>query len=164
MEPVKQICSMLSITFRLQKVTSIRLIREHPARGNIFRIHGAFQRKADFRTSLAHSESRGIKKQFGSIQGFRPAYRITSGSSCGDGSPYDRDLIMKAAIYEGNLLMLYISQFDKAYLDSLIRYNRLLEQRMGLLKQFAERRQTTGALLLIDAQDDGTSFPYQRQA
>ena len=42
-----------------------------------------------------------------------------------------------------------ISQFDKPYLDDLIRYNRLLDQRNHLLKQFAERRQTDRELLLL---------------
>jgi DNA replication and repair protein RecF len=60
-----------------------------------------------------------------------------------------------------------ISQFDKAYLDSLIRYNRLLEQRNGLLKLFAERRNTDrGLLLLIDEQmmAPATSISEKRKA
>jgi len=64
-------------------------------------------------------------------------------------SPYDRDLINEGSDFRRKFIDAVISQFDKSYLDNLIRYNRLLEQRNSLLKQFAERRQTDRALLLL---------------
>jgi DNA replication and repair protein RecF len=64
-------------------------------------------------------------------------------------SPYDRDLINEGSDVRRKFIDAVISQFDKAYLDNLIRYNRLLEQRNSLLKQFAERRQVDRTLLLL---------------
>ena len=68
-------------------------------------------------------------------------------------SPYDRDLINEGSEVRRKLIDSVISQFDRAYLENAIRYNRLLEQRNILLKQFAERRNTDHGLLgLIDEQ------------
>jgi len=55
-------------------------------------------------------------------------------------SPYDRDLISEGSDIRRRFIDSVISQFDKFYLDDLISYNRVLNQRNMLLKQFAERK------------------------
>ena len=52
-------------------------------------------------------------------------------------TPSDIDLIMGGSEERRKFLDVLISQYDKTYLDQLIRYNRALEQRNKLLKQFA---------------------------
>jgi DNA replication and repair protein RecF len=54
-------------------------------------------------------------------------------------SPYDRDLINEGSEIRRKLIDSVISQFDKVYLDDLINYNKALQQRNSLLKQFQER-------------------------
>ncbi len=53
-------------------------------------------------------------------------------------SPYDRDLINEGSESRRRYMDSVISQFDKAYLNDLIGYNKALLQRNKLLKQFAE--------------------------
>jgi DNA replication and repair protein RecF len=52
-------------------------------------------------------------------------------------SPSDRDLISEGSDVRRKLMDGIISQTSPAYLDQLIRYNRILEQRNALLKYFA---------------------------
>jgi DNA replication and repair protein RecF len=54
-------------------------------------------------------------------------------------SPYDRDLINEGSELRRRYIDSVISQFDKAYLDDLIQYNKALVQRNALLKAFAEK-------------------------
>jgi DNA replication and repair protein RecF len=119
-----------------------------------FAIHGAFQRNGSLPNQVSCIQKAGIKKQFRLNQ--KDYDRISDHIGqfpCVMVSPYDRDLINEGSDIRRKFIDAVISQFDRAYLDSLIRYNRLLEQRNGLLKQFAERRQTDrGLLLLIDEQ------------
>ena len=49
-------------------------------------------------------------------------------------SPYDRNLISEGSELRRKWMDGIISQFDRQYLDDLIRYNRILEQRNALLK------------------------------
>jgi DNA replication and repair protein RecF len=53
-------------------------------------------------------------------------------------TPYDGQLILEGSDVRRRFLDGLISQFDKTYLDSLIRYNRALMQRNTMLKRFAE--------------------------
>jgi DNA replication and repair protein RecF len=55
-------------------------------------------------------------------------------------SPYDADLINEGSDVRRKYLDGVISQFDKAYLDDLINYNKALAQRNALLKHFADSR------------------------
>ncbi|PTN06801.1 DNA replication/repair protein RecF [Mangrovibacterium marinum] len=55
-------------------------------------------------------------------------------------TPSDSDLIMGGSEERRKFLDAIISQYDQAYLDALIRYNRALQQRNKLLKQFAAER------------------------
>lgn len=53
-------------------------------------------------------------------------------------SPYDSSLILGGSEDRRKFIDGVISQFDKEYLQSLIKYNRVLGQRNQLLKQFAQ--------------------------
>lgn len=64
-------------------------------------------------------------------------------------SPYDRDLINDGSEVRRKYIDSVISQFDKAYLDHLLDYNKALAQRNILLKQFAEQRFFDSSMLEI---------------
>jgi len=53
-------------------------------------------------------------------------------------SPYDRDLISEGSEVRRKWMDGIISQFDRSYLDSLIKYSKILDQRNALLKHFYE--------------------------
>jgi DNA replication and repair protein RecF len=53
-------------------------------------------------------------------------------------SPYDRDLIAEGSEVRRKWMDSIIAQFDKNYLEILIKYNKILDQRNALLKQFYE--------------------------
>lgn len=55
-------------------------------------------------------------------------------------SPSDSELILGGSEVRRKFLDLIISQYDKAYLESIIQYNKALSQRNSLLKKFAEKR------------------------
>lgn len=53
-------------------------------------------------------------------------------------TPYDSNLILDGSDIRRKFMDIIISQFDRAYLESLIHYNKVMAQRNALLKQFAE--------------------------
>lgn len=53
-------------------------------------------------------------------------------------SPYDRDLIAEGSEVRRKWMDGIISQFDRGYLDLIIRYAKILDQRNALLKHFYE--------------------------
>jgi DNA replication and repair protein RecF len=55
-------------------------------------------------------------------------------------SPYDSNLISEGSEVRRKFIDSIISQYDKKYLDSLIRYNKIIVQRNALLKRFQELR------------------------
>lgn len=55
-------------------------------------------------------------------------------------SPYDQELIYDGSEIRRKFLDGIISQIDKSYLETLINYQKVLEQRNRLLKDFAENR------------------------
>lgn len=55
-------------------------------------------------------------------------------------SPADRDLIIEGSEVRRKFVDSVISQLDKAYLQTLIKYNKVLQQRNSLLKYFAANR------------------------
>ncbi|MFO7744622.1 MAG: DNA replication and repair protein RecF [Psychroflexus sp.] len=55
-------------------------------------------------------------------------------------SPTDRDLILEGSETRRKFMDGVISQGDKLYLDTLLRYNKILSQRNALLKYFAANR------------------------
>lgn len=62
-------------------------------------------------------------------------------------SPYDHTLIESGSEVRRKYFDSVISQLDRGYLDSLIQYNRILQQRNALLKLFAEQGRTDLATL-----------------
>lgn len=64
-------------------------------------------------------------------------------------SPYDRDLINEGSEIRRKFVDSVISQFDPAYLDQLIHYNKVLAQRNALLKKLAESRSTDEEMLQV---------------
>ncbi len=55
-------------------------------------------------------------------------------------SPYDRDLISEGSDLRRKWMDGIISQFDRRYLDDLVKYGKVLAQRNALLKNMAEHR------------------------
>lgn len=55
-------------------------------------------------------------------------------------SPYDTNLISEGSDTRRKFIDSIISQFDRSYLDNLQRYNKVLEHRNALLKQFYDQR------------------------
>jgi DNA replication and repair protein RecF len=55
-------------------------------------------------------------------------------------SPYDSNLISEGSETRRKFLDAIISQFDRVYLETVIRYNKVLQQRNALLKKFQEYR------------------------
>ena len=55
-------------------------------------------------------------------------------------SPYDTDYINGSSDIRRKYFDSTISQFDKIYLENLIRYNKILQHRNALLKHFAEKK------------------------
>jgi len=133
-----------------------------------FALHGTFHRNGSLPNQVSCIQRAGVKKQFRINQ--KDYDRISDHIGlfpCVMVSPYDRDLINEGSDIRRKFIDAVISQFDKQYLENLIRYNRLLEQRNGLLKQFAERRHTdTELLLLLDEQMmvPATSISEKRKA
>lgn len=66
-------------------------------------------------------------------------------------TPYDAQLVLEGSEVRRRFLDGLIAQFDKAYLEALVRYNRALAQRNTLLKRFAE--QGGGALQMLEPWD-----------
>jgi DNA replication and repair protein RecF len=117
---------------------------------SFFAIHGTFKRNGANPQQVSCIQKAGTKKQFRINQ--KDYDRISDHIGqfpCVMVSPYDRDLINEGSDIRRKFIDAVISQFDKPYLDNLIRYNRLLDQRNSLLKQFAERRKTDRELLLL---------------
>ena len=107
---------------------------------NFFAIHGSFIRNGDMSDKVSCVQKSGERKLFklndktydrlADHIGAFPLVMI---------SPYDRDLINEGSEIRRKLIDSVISQFDKVYLDDLINYNKALQQRNSLLKQFQER-------------------------
>ncbi|MCU0389865.1 MAG: DNA replication and repair protein RecF [Thermoflexibacter sp.] len=62
-------------------------------------------------------------------------------------TPYDTDLIREGSEIRRRFFDNTLSQIDQTYLNNLLKYNKLIEQRNGLLKQFAERNYLDKILL-----------------
>ena len=105
-----------------------------------FMIDGAFE-KNDRQEKIVCSFKKGMKKvikrngkaydKFSEHIGFLPLVII---------SPADRDLIVEGSETRRKFIDGVISQSDKEYLQSLIKYNKVLSQRNSLLKYFAINR------------------------
>ncbi len=107
---------------------------------DFFSIHGTYRKNGDQLDKISCIQKLNHKKQFRINQkeydrladhiGLFPLVMV---------SPYDRDLINEGSDVRRKYIDGVISQFDKAYLDDLLTYNKALAQRNALLKQFAEQ-------------------------
>ena len=118
-----------------------------------FMIEGAFE-KEEREEKIICSFKKGMKKvikrngkayeKFSEHIGLLPLVII---------SPADRDLIIEGSDTRRKFIDGVISQSDKTYLHSLIKYNKVLAQRNSLLKYFAANRTyDVGALEVYDEQ------------
>lgn len=64
-------------------------------------------------------------------------------------SPYDHDIINEGSETRRRFFDMIISQFDKEYLQQLIKYQKLIIQRNSLLKKFMENRAFDRGLLAV---------------
>ncbi len=120
---------------------------------DLFAIHGSYKRNGD--TDLVSCvQRRNQKKSFRFNKkeyerladhiGKIPLVMI---------SPYDRDLINEGSEYRRKFMDGMLSQFDPLYLDSLLHYNKVLQQRNSLIRQLAEHgAPQTDLLELYDEQ------------
>lgn len=120
---------------------------------DFFMIDGEFE-KDERQEKIVCSFKRGMKKmikrngkayeKFSDHIGFLPLVII---------SPADRDLIVEGSDTRRKFIDGVISQSDKGYLKTLIKYNKTLSQRNSLLKYFAANRTfDQNALLVYDEQ------------
>jgi len=116
---------------------------------DFFMIQGVFEkegRKEEVMVSLKRTQKKIVKRNKNEYEklsehiGLFPLVMI---------SPLDSLLISGGSDQRRRFVDGIISQFDKQYLDKLITYNAILQQRNALLKQFAISRSFDGALLEI---------------
>ena len=102
-----------------------------------FAIHGTYIKNGDHHDKVSCLQKANQKKQFKLNQkdydrladhiGLYPLVMV---------SPYDSDLINEGSEVRRKFMDGVISQFDKIYLDDLLKYNKVLLQRNILLKNF----------------------------
>jgi len=135
---------------------------------DFFAIHGQYEQKNGSKEKVQCILKPNKKKQFklnnkeydrlADHIGFIPLVMI---------SPYDRDLINNHSDVRRKYLDGVISQFNATYLSHLLQYNKTLQQRNALLKNFAENRYFEADLLEIwdgKLQELGTEIYQVRQA
>ena len=115
-------------------ITNKQLIRHGE---NFFSVKGMFQRvndRFDVLLKYREGEKKSLSvngKEYSRLSdhiGLIPMVMI---------SPYDRDLISESGETRRRFADRLIAQYDKDYLNNLIRYHRTLQQRNSLLKYFA---------------------------
>ncbi len=106
---------------------------------NFFMIQGNFEKEekeSEVHCSLQEGKSKTIKVEkkaytkIGEHIGQFPCVLMT---------PYDTDLIREGSETRRKFFDVTLCQIEQSYLNNLHRYNKLIEQRNSLLKQFAER-------------------------
>ncbi len=117
-------------------VDSQNILHQH----DFFALHGYYENQQSTEDKVSCIQKRNRKKQFRFNKkdyerlsdhiGKIPLVMI---------SPYDRDLINDGSELRRKYIDGVISQFDKFYLSDLMDYNKALQQRNVLLKQFAEQ-------------------------
>jgi len=115
-----------------------------------FAIHGQYIRKDEHKDMVSCIQKRNQRKVFKINKkeyerladhiGLFPLVMI---------SPYDHDLINEGSEVRRKYIDSVISQFDRIYLDDLMNYNKALQQRNALLKQFAENNRFDNANIEI---------------
>ncbi|HRY31882.1 MAG TPA: DNA replication/repair protein RecF [Bacteroidales bacterium] len=118
-----------------------------------FAIHGYYRKNGDQEDVVSCIQKRGLRKQFRLNRkdydrladhiGLFPLVMV---------SPGDTDLIGSGSEERRKYLDGVISQFDRVYLDNLLVYNRVLQQRNSLLKQAEDSAMAATALEAWDLQ------------
>ncbi len=148
--------------FSAKDVTSVRLTTD------FFSIHGDFEDEESGNvTHVSCSYKNGAKsmrankKEYSRLSdhvGLFPVVMV---------SPYDSDIINDGNEVRRRFFDKIISQFDKIYLQNLIHYKKLLQQRNALLRQQMEEGGLDPSLLqVIDYQlvEDGNQLYFKRKA
>ena len=130
--------------FSAQDVFSVRF------NADFFAIHGDFtHRETQNNTQVSctykngHKSMRANKKEYQRLSshiGLFPVVMV---------SPYDSDIINEGSDTRRRFFDTIISQFDAEYLQQLISYRKLLQQRNALLKQFLDNQHFDNSLLQI---------------
>jgi DNA replication and repair protein RecF len=114
-----------------------------------FMLHGFFEkdgREEEIFVSVKRGQKKVVKRNKNEYEklsehiGLFPLVMI---------SPADTGLITGGSLERRRFTDSIISQFDKSYLDKLILYNHVLQQRNALLKHFATSRSFDSALLEV---------------
>ena len=130
--------------FSAQDIFSVRFDTD------FFALHGEFH-DADTQNNTqvsctynnGHKSMRANKKEYQRLSthiGLFPVVMV---------SPYDSDIINESSEVRRKFFDMIIAQFDKEYLQQLISYRKLLQQRNALLKQFLDNRRSEPELLQI---------------
>ncbi len=130
--------------FSAQDIFSVRFDTD------FFAIHGEFY-NADTQNNTqvsctyrsGHKSMRANKKEYQRLSahiGLFPVVMV---------SPYDSDIINEGSEVRRKFFDMIIAQFDKEYLQQLISYRKLLQQRNALLKQFLDNHRSEPELLQI---------------
>lgn len=105
-----------------------------------FLLQGIYQKEdklVEISCSVQHGQKKKVKRNKKEYErlaehiGLFPAVVI---------SPYDTNLISEGSETRRRFIDSIVSQFDRSYLETLQRYNKVLDQRNALLKQFYEQR------------------------
>jgi DNA replication and repair protein RecF len=114
---------------------------------DFFALHGHYERTGETEDVVSCIQKRNQKKQFRLNKkeyerladhiGLIPLVMV---------SPSDADLINLGSDERRKYIDGVISQFDHVYLDNLLNYNRILQQRNALLKQMAETSYASGSM------------------
>ena len=134
--------------FSAQDIFSVRF------GGDFFAIHGEFHNAESRNNTVVsctykngHKSMRANKKEYQRLSahiGLFPVVMV---------SPYDSDIIHGGSEVRRKFFDMIIAQFDKEYLQQLISYRKLLQQRNALLKQFLDSGHAEPDLLpVIDEQ------------
>ena len=130
--------------FSAQDIFSVRFDTD------FFAIHGEFfSYETQNSTAVSctykngHKSMRANKKEYPRLSahiGLFPVVMV---------SPYDSDIINEGSEVRRKFFDMIISQFDKEYLQQIITYRKLLQQRNAVLRQFAESAHFEPELLQI---------------
>ena len=130
--------------FSAQDIFSVRFDTD------FFAIHGEFY-NADTQNNTqvsctyknGHKSMRANKKEYQRLSAHIGQFPVVMVS------PYDSDIINEGSEVRRKFFDMIIAQFDKEYLQELISYRKLLQQRNALLKQFLDSGRSEPELLQI---------------
>ncbi|MBP5205632.1 MAG: DNA replication/repair protein RecF [Bacteroidales bacterium] len=130
--------------FSAQDIFSVRFDTD------FFALHGEFH-NADTQNNTqvsctyknGHKSMRANKKEYQRLSAHIGQFPVVMVS------PYDSDIINEGSEVRRIFFDMIIAQFDKEYLQQLISYRKLLQQRNALLKQFLDNRRSEPELLQI---------------